>query len=381
MRKLKNAFNIDDLERLAIRRLPKGLVEFISRGAEDEVTLEANRQSIKQVHFRQRVGVDVSACDPGTTIFGVRQALPIAIGVTGLSGIFHYKGEQALAQAAADANIPYTVGSHNFTPLAELKEICGDLLWRQLYPPRSDDLLDHHIRVTRDAGVRVLVITMDSPVGGNREYMLRNGFMPGFTNVRTYFDALTAPHWLLGTWLRYKLSRGLLRIGDMPEGQQSFFGTMSPALMPAANFTWDNVRDLRRRWPHILVVKGISTAEDAELAIACGVDGIIVSNHGGRSLDGCVASMAALPAIVDAAGSRATVMIDGGFRRGADIVKAIAMGAASVMVGRATLYGLAAGGQPGAARAIAILQSEIDRTLALTGCPTLGALSRDMLIY
>jgi isopentenyl diphosphate isomerase/L-lactate dehydrogenase-like FMN-dependent dehydrogenase len=374
------ALNIEDLAVIAKRRLPAGLYEFIDRGAEDEVTMRENAASIKRVFFRQRVGVDVSQRDPATTVFGVRQSMPLAIGVTGLSGMLAYDGERSLARAAAAAGVPYTIGTTNFASLTDLKTICGDLLWRQIYPPKRRQIMEHHLAVTRAAGVRVIVVTMDSPVAGNREYMRRNGFMPGFTNARTCGEIIAAPHWMFGTLFRYMLEGGLPQIADMPEGERRFFGNPAPHAT-ADDFTWEDVRELRRKWSDVLVVKGISSVEDARIAADCGVDGLIVSNHGGRSLDGCVPSMGALPRIVDAVAPGVTVMIDGGFKRGADILKAVAMGASSVMIGRATVFGLAAGGEAGVARALEIFREELRRSLALVGRRNLAELSRDDLEF
>jgi len=382
MAAIDKAYNIDDLALIAKRRLPKGLYEFIDRGAEDEVTMRENAQSIKRVFFRQRVGNDVSVRDVSTTIFGVKQSMPLAIGVTGLSGMLAYQGEYKLARAAAAAGVPYTLGNSNFAPISEIKKICGDLLWRQTYPLKNRAAMDYVLQTTRDAGVRVLVLTMDSPMSGNREYMFRSGFFPGMTNARTYREMLMSPHWLFGTVMRYMLSGGLPEISDLPEGHRAFFGKGNTgAAFPADDFTWDDVRDLRRKWQDVLVIKGLSTPEDARIAMECGADGIIVSNHGGRSLDGCIPSFAALPSIVDAVAPKVTVMVDGGFKRGADILKAIAVGASSVMVGRATVFGLTAGGEPGVARALALLQQETSRALAMVGCTSLSQLDRSLLVF
>jgi (S)-mandelate dehydrogenase len=374
--KVASALNIEDLARLARKRLPRGLSEFIDRGAEDEVTARENRNSIKRYALRQRVGVDVSQRDIATTLFGVRQTMPIGIAATGLAALIDYDGERRLARAAAAAGVPYTIGTSNFTNQADLKAICGDLLWRLIYPPKDRRLLDHHLGVTRELGIRVLLVTMDSPVVGNREYLKRSGFDGGF-KLGTYAQILAAPHWLLGTLLRYARAGGLPEFEDMPEGERRFLGGSYSWAATADDFTWDDVRDLRRRWQDVLVVKGLSTAEDAREAMACGVDGIIVSNHGGRSLDGCVASFAALPEITDAVAPKLSVLVDGGFTRGSDVLKALALGASGVMVGRATLYGLAAGGEAGVARALAIFRAEIDRALALLGCPNLAAIRAD----
>lgn len=379
MSRLSRTYNIDDLAALAKKRLPPALYDYVDRGAEDEVTLRENSRSIKQVFFRQRVGVDVSQRDVSTTVFGVKQSMPLGIAVMGLADLVSYDGERDLARAASRAGIPFTIGTSNFASVCDLKAICGDLLWRQIYPPKQRELLNHHIAVARSAGVRVLVVTMDSPVMGNREYLPRSGFVPGAMSVGAWLQILGAPHWCFGTLLRYLLRGGLPEMVNMPAGQTRFIG--GSWANTADDFTWDDVRALRRRWSDVLVLKGLSTAEDATLAAQCGVDGIIVSNHGGRSLDGCVSSMGALPEIVDAVASKVTVIVDGGFKRGADVLKAIAMGASSVMVGRAALFGLAAGREAGVARAISILGTEIDRAMALLGCRTLSDLSRQLLSW
>lgn len=381
MAAIDRAYNIDDIAAIARRRLPNGLYEFIERGAEDEVTARANMEAIKRTLIRQRVGIDVSEPDISTTLFGVKQTMPIGVGVTGLVGILAYEGEYKIARAAASAGIPYTLGNANFAELAKCKEICGDLLWRQLYPLRQP-IMDHYVAQAKELGIRVLVITMDSAIHGNREYMYRNGFMPGMTNRTTYWQTLRRPSWFIGTILRYMLHGGLPKLPDMPAEHQIFFGKgNSMAGSPVASFSWDSLRELRKAWPGILVVKGISTSEDAVTAVGCGADGVIVSNHGGRSLDGCVPSFGALPGVVDAIGGRATVMVDGSFKRGADILKAIAVGASAVMVGRTTTFGLAAAGQAGVAKALDILSSETRRALALMGCTRLDQLDRNMLQF
>ena len=380
VRSVRDALNIDDLRVLARRRMPRGLFDFVDRGAEDETTLRGNSESLRRTYLRQRVGVDVSSRDLSTTLFGTRLAMPIGIAVTGLSGLINHDGERKLARAAAAAGVPFTIGSSNFTAQSDLKPICGDLLWRQIYPPRDRSLLDHHLAVSRENGVKVLVVTLDSPLVGKREYMQRSGWGPGIMHAGTYWDMVSHPYWLFGTLLPYLLSGGLPEIGDMPKGERRFWGGSHSYAVAAQDFSWDDFRDLRRRWDGVLVAKGISTAEDARLAVACGADGVIVSNHGGRSLDGCIPSFQALPEVVDAVAHQAAVIVDGGFRRGADVVKALAAGASLVMVGRATLHGLAAGGEAGAGRALAIFREEIDRTLALVGCRTVAELGPGHLV-
>jgi isopentenyl diphosphate isomerase/L-lactate dehydrogenase-like FMN-dependent dehydrogenase len=379
VKRVMRAHNIDDLAAMARRRLPSGIFDYIDRGAEDEVTLRENADSIKRVFLRPRVAVDVSRRDTSATIFGVRQSMPLGIAATGLASLVSYDGERQLARAAAAAGIPYTIGTSNFTAQADLKGICGDLLWRLIYPPKRRELLDHHLGVTREAGVKVLLVTLDSPVVGNREYLRRSGFQPNAMSIKAYLQMLMAPHWVFGTLLRYLMGGGLPEFADMPQGERRFLGGSFSWSNTADDFTWDDIRALRRNWKDVLVLKGLSTAEDAREAANCGVDGIIVSNHGGRSLDGCVPSFEALPEIVDAVAPKVTVLVDGGFRRGADVLKAIAAGAAGVMVGRAPLFGLAAAGEAGVARALDIFKEEISRAMALVGCNRLSELGRQHL--
>jgi isopentenyl diphosphate isomerase/L-lactate dehydrogenase-like FMN-dependent dehydrogenase len=378
MNRLSRAYNMDDLAAMARRRLPPGLYDYIDRGAEDEVTLRENSNSIKEALIRQRVGIDVSKRDFSTTLFGVKLSMPLGIAVTGLASLLAYDGERSLARAAAKAGVPFTIGTSNSTSITDLKAICGDLLWRQIYPPKRRDILNYHVAAAKEAGIRVLLVTMDSPVTGNREYLRRSGFTPGAMSFGAWLQILAAPHWCFGTLLRYLAEGGLPQMVNMPKGETRFIN--GPWSQIADDFTWDDVRALRRQWSDVLVLKGLSTAEDAKIAAACGADGIIVSNHGGRSLDGCVPSFGALPEIIDAVAPKVTVIVDGGFRRGADILKAIAMGASGVMVGRATLFGLAAGGEAGVARALEIFREEIGRALALIGATRLSDLTREHLM-
>lgn len=380
MADVAQALNIEDLAAMARRRLPKGLYAFVDRGAEDETTLRENAASLKRVSFRQRVGVDVSNRDISTTLFGTKLAMPVAVAVTGLAGMLAYQGEHQLAHAAAKAGVPFTIGSSNFTAQAELLPICGELLWRQIYPPKDTQRLDHYIGVSKELGVRVLQVTLDSPVVGNREYMRRSGWGPGIMHAGTYLDMLGAPHWLFGTLARYMINGGLPELDDWPQTSRRFWGGPHTYGATGQDFTWEHFRELRRKWDGVLVAKGLSTAEDARIALDCGADGVIVSNHGGRSLDGCIPSFRALPEVVDAVAGKIPVIVDGGFRRGADVVKALAAGASLVMVGRATLHGLAAGGEEGAARSLAIFREEIDRSLALIGCRSPVELTRNHIV-
>ncbi|AIT82135.1 alpha-hydroxy acid oxidase [Novosphingobium pentaromativorans] len=381
MAAIDRAYNVADIAAIARRRLPPGLYDFIDRGAEDEVTRRENSESIKRILIRQRVGIDTSMRDITTQIGSVVQSMPIGLAVTGMVGLLHYKGEQAMASAAASAGVPYTLGSGNFAGMAECKEICGDLLWRQLYPCRTEALLQHHLGIARDAGVNNLVITLDSPQTGNREYMLRNGFMPGMLNRNAIREMLSRPGWLMRAIVPYYLHEGgLPEMVDLPDDIRGRFGDRKvPPNPPADDYSWDTIRRIRRDWKGRLVIKGISVPEDAITAADIGCDGVIVSNHGGRSLDGCIPSMSALPGVVDAAGSRLDVMVDGGFTRGSDVLKAIALGAKCVWLGRATTFGLVAAGQAGVERVLEIFRSEISRAMAMMGATSVAELNRDFL--
>ena len=376
-RGVREAYNIADLREIARRRLPKGLFEFVDRGTEDEVSLRHNRAALEHMRFRPRTLVDVSHRTHETTLFGERQAMPIVIAPTGSAGLTWYEGEIALARAAAAAGIPFTLATGSMTAMERVAAEAGGRLWFQLYmwPDRS---LSHQL-VDRAcaAGFEGLVVTVDSPVPPAREYNLHNGFtLPFSITARNAIDILSHPRWLVNVLARYLLTTGMPRYQNYPAQvkQKITALPMGRSMMLNDTLTWDDLRELRQRWPRRLLAKGILTAEDATLAADCGVDAVIVSNHGGRVVDGTRAPVEILPEVVRAVGGRVSVLVDSGFRRGSDIVKALALGADAVLIGRATLYGIAAGGEAGAARALGLLREEIDRTLALLGCASVDAL-------
>jgi len=378
-----HAYNIHDLRELARRRLPKGLFEFVDRGAEDEVSLRDNRAALERIRLRPRTLVDVSQRSQEISVFGRRQQMPIAIAPTGAAGIMWHEGEIALARAAAAAGIPYALATASMTSMETLAERAGGRLWFQLYM-YADRSLSHGLaRRAASLGYEALLVTVDSPVFSNREYNLRNGFtIPISFTLRNTIDVLTHPRWLASVLLRYVLTTGLPLYANYPEEVRERIKAqpMGRALPLNDSLTWNDVRVLRDLWPGKLVLKGVLHPRDAVTAAEHGVDAVIVSNHGGRVLDGARAPIEVLPEFVAAVGDRMAVFVDSGFRRGADVVKALALGAHAVLVGRSTLYGVAADGEPGAARAIAIFREEIDRVLALLGCPGVSALTREFLI-
>jgi L-lactate dehydrogenase (cytochrome)/(S)-mandelate dehydrogenase len=379
-----DAYNISDLREIAKRRLPKGVFEFVDRGTEDEVSLRHNLAFLKEIKLRPRTLVDVSGRRQDITLFGKRHEMPIAIAPTGSAGLTWYEGEIALARAAAAAGIPFTLATGSMTAMEKVAAVAGGTLWFQLYmwPDRS---LSHKLVARANAaGFEGLVVTVDSPVPPSREYNLHNGFtLPFSLTRRNAVDILSHPRWLLTVLSRYLLTTGMPRYQNYPtEMKQKITALpMGRSMQLNDSLTWDDLRELRRRWPHRLMAKGVLTAQDAKLAADCGADAVIVSNHGGRVVDGTRAPIEVLPEVVEAVGKRVEVIVDSGFRRGSDIIKALALGARTVLIGRATLYGIAAGGEAGAARAIGLLREEIDRTLALLGCPSIDRLDRDCLVF
>ncbi len=377
------AYNIADLREIARRKLPKGIFEFVDRGSEDEVALRNNRAVFERIRLRPRTLVDVSSRSQEITLFGHRQNLPIVIAPTGTAGLMWYHGEIELARAAAAAGIPFTLATGSMTSMEDVARQAGGRLWFQLYmwPDRS---LSHQlVERARAAGYEALVVTVDGAASGNREYNLRNGFTIPFSFTRrNVTDVLMHPGWLLRVLTRYMLTTGMPRYENYPSELKAKITSrpMGKSMLRNDSLTWDDLRVLRKMWPHTLIVKGILHPQDAVLAADCGADGVIVSNHGGRNLDASMAPLDALPETVAAVGNRITVMVDSGFRRGSDVIKALALGASAVLVGRPTLYGTAAGGAAGAARAIAIFREEIDRVLALLGCPGVAALNRECLV-
>lgn len=371
MTKDLKAYNIFDLREIALKRVPKGLFEFMDRGTEDEVSLKNNRAVFDRIRFKTRTMVDVSKRNQDTTIFGVKHKMPLVIAPTGTAGLMWYEGEIALARAARAAGIPFTLATGSMTAMERVADEAGGELWFQLYmwPDRS---LSHElVERAKAAGYKALIVTVDGVSAGNREYNIRNGFTIPFTlSTRNLIDMATHPRWLLGVMLRYLVTTGMPMYANYPAAAKAKLtaGPMGRSSLRTDSISWGDLDALRKIWPHKLIVKGMLDPHDAATAVDHGADGIDVSNHGGRNLDGVISPLEVLPEIVDAVGKRATVFVDSGFRRGSDVVKALALGADAVMVGRSTLYGVAAGGQDGAARALEIYREEISRVLALLGC-------------
>jgi isopentenyl diphosphate isomerase/L-lactate dehydrogenase-like FMN-dependent dehydrogenase len=372
------AYTVDDLRKAARRRLPKGLFEFVDRGCEDEVALKSNRLAFDRIRLYPRGLVDVSQRSARTVLFGREQNLPLAIAPTGAAGLLWYHGEIELAKAAAAAGVPFTLSTASITSMEKVAEAAGGRLWFQLYmwPDRrmSYQLIDR----VKAAGYESLVVTVDTVVSPKRDYNHRNGFsVPIRINRHNALDVALHPAWLVNVMARYLLTSGIPRHENYPDelrrsliDQPKKFGSTPKN----ETLTWEDLRVLRARWSGPLVVKGVMHPDDARKAAACGADGVIVSNHGGRNFDSAPTSIDALPSVVEAVGERMTVMVDSGFTRGSDVVKALALGAKAVLLGRAPLYGCAVAGAGGAKRALDIFGEDILRSLAYLGCTSIDKL-------
>ncbi len=374
-------WNIADLRERARRRLPRGIWEYAERGTEDEGGMARNRAAFERVAFRPRVLRGVHAIDTRTEIFGKPAALPLALAPTGAAGLLWYKGDLALARAAAAAGVPFTISSASTMDLEHIA-VAGGRIWFQLYY-WEDRALSHAVVDRAHAlGCEALFITLDMPVPPNREYIHRNGFGTPFRlNARNTLDVLRHPRWLAGVMGRYALDGGVPSQANLPDRLRSKVTKGAPpgALFKQDDLDWDAIKVLRDRWPGKLLLKGVLHPEDAEQALALGADGVVVSNHGGRALDSSMATLDALPGVVGAVGGKMTVLLDSGVRRGSDVVKAVALGADAVLVGRAPLYGLAAAGEAGVVRALELIRAETARTMAMLGARSVAEIDSRLL--
>ncbi len=379
----KDALNIEDLRRIAEKRLPRVAYEFLAGGTEDDVTLQHNRAVFERIRFRPRTLVDVSGRSQQVSVFGKTFSAPFGIAPTGAAGLYGFAADIALARAAREAGVPFVLSTASFEPLEKVaREAAGGTLWFQLYMSKDRAAARNLVTRALDAGYEALIVTTDVPVQANREYNRRNGFtIPFRLNLANMIDGALHPHWLFGVFLRTLLDSGIPRFQNLDTnvGGRIIAKPIDEFRARREALDWSDFRWLRELWPHKLFVKGVLRADDALLALQHGADGVFISNHGGRQLDGAISPLEALPEIRAAVGRRLALVVDSGIRRGSDIVKALAFGADMAFVGRATLYGIAAGGEAGAQHAIGILRSEIERVLALLGCPSLRELNADYL--
>ncbi len=369
--------NIEDLRRLARRRLPKAVFDYLDGGAADEVTLRENCRAFQEVLLRPRHAIAHEKCDLRTRVLGDEISFPAMLAPVGYSRLMHPGGEVAAARAAGEIGTGFILSTISGHKLEDVKAASSGPVWYQLYVVGGREAAEAAIGRARAAGFSALVITIDTPVAGVRERDLRNGvkeLMGGSLLAKIPFipELLAHPRWLAA----FLLDGGVPKLENIrTPGKGAMPMTDVAAALASAVVTWNDLRWLRKAWRAPIVVKGVLTADDALRAIDEGADGVVVSNHGGRQLDGVAASLRALPEIVAAVNGQAEVLMDGGVRRGSDIVKAICMGARTVLVGRAYAYGLGAAGHAGVSRALEILRADVERTLRLLGCASVAELN------
>jgi (S)-mandelate dehydrogenase len=372
---IARALNIADLRDIARRRIPGFAFEYVESGAEDEAALRGNREALARLRLMPRTLVDTSQRHLRTSILGKAASAPLVIAPTGLNGLLHPDGDVELARAAAKLGVPYTLSTVSTTPLEEVARRAGGRLWMQLYVVKERTLGRDIMQRAAGAGYEALVFTTDANVFGNREWDQRSYRRPGKPTLSASLDALRHPRWLWEVLLRHGMPRFRNLEPFLPPNLTPMgASTVIPRLFDAT-ISWDDIAWIREHWRGKLLLKGVLSVADAERAAALGADGIVVSNHGGRQLDYCIAPIDVLAEIRVAVGTRLAVLVDGGFRRGTDVVKGLALGAEAVLLGRAMLYGLIAGGAAGVERALTILTTELDRALGQLGCNSVAELA------
>jgi len=375
-RRLARCHTVDDLRTTARRRLPRAVFDYVDGAAEDEVTMRRNRDAFAELELVPSVLRDVGEVQLGTEVLGARTALPLVLGPTGFTRMVHPDGELAVARAAAARGVPYTAATLGTTSLEDIAAAGSPPQWFQLYVWRDRGLCRELITRAREAGYRALVLTVDTPVPGARERDLRNGLtIPPELGLRTLADGARRPHWWWGLLRSEAVTFANVRhVAGGPQAVMEFVGRQFDPTV-----TWDDIAWMVQTWGGPFVVKGVLTATDARRAAAAGVDAVVVSNHGGRQLDRVGATITTLAEVVDAVGDDLEVLVDSGFRRGTDIVTALALGARAVLLGRPQLYGLAAGGQAGVEKVLDLLAAELRRALQLLGVTDVRRLDRSVL--
>jgi L-lactate dehydrogenase (cytochrome) len=381
-RQLNRLLCLDDFEDAARRFLPRPIFGYVAGAAETNRSLDMNRSAFQRYNFVPRVLVNVSQRNQSISLFGKTYSSPFGIAPTGMAALYAYRGDIRLAQAAEAASIPMIMSGSSLIRMEDVRAVSKSA-WFQAYLPGDDDGILKLVERVEATGFETLVITVDTPVGANRENNVRAGFSsPLRPSLRLAMDGITHPRWLFGTFLKTIAKHGI------PHFENSFATRGAPIISSnverdfsgRGHLTWRHFEMIRAKWPGKLVIKGVLAADDAKIACAAGADGIIVSNHGGRQLDGTVAPFGALPYVVDAAGGTVPVMLDSGVRRGTDVVKALALGAKCVFVGRPFAYAATIGGQAGVKRAITLLAEEISRDMGMLGVTSIDALGPSCLV-
>ena len=371
--------SIADLRELAQRRVPRSIFEYVDRGSYDELTLGRNRSDLEALKFRQRVLIDVARQSMSTTIMGGAASMPLALGPTGMAGMVHGDGEILAAQAAESFGVPFCLSTVSICSIEDVRAATRAPFWFQLYVMKDRGYTMELVDRAEAAGCPVLMMTVDIPVSGLRRRDPKNGLaVPPRLTLRNALDICTKPRWIWG------VATGKRReFGNLTAAVSRTSGTTFAQWLTAqfdASVTWKDLEAIRRRWKGKLIVKGIMDPEDARQVVALGADALVVSNHGGRQLDGGCSTISALPGVVEAVQQRCEVLFDGGVRSGQDILRALALGARATITGRAFLYGLGALGREGVKAALEIMSRELQVSLALTGCNDVRDASRALLV-
>ena len=370
---------IEDLRALARRKVPRAFYDYVDTGSYNEETYRANRTDLEAIKLRQRILVDVSERSLATTLVGQKSAAPFALAPIGLTGMQHGDGEILAAQAADEAGIPYTLSTMSICSIEDVAAATRKPFWFQLYVIRDRGFSKELLERAQAAKCDVLVLTVDLQVLGQRHRDIRNGMtVPPEFRLRNAIDIAMKPAWVWSILKGKRRTFGNLAghvkgMDDVNQLSKWVASQFDPAL------SWKDVEWIKKLWPGRLILKGILDVEDAKTAAKLGADGLVVSNHGGRQLDGAPSSIAALPAIADAVGSELEVLFDGGIRTGADLMRALALGARGCLIGRAYVYGLGAGGKAGVAKAIDILKNELSVTMALCGVNKISEIGRQVI--
>ena len=379
-RRLGSAASVDDLRRIARRRLPGGVFDYIDGGAEDERTLAANQAAFASATFRPRVLRGVSKVDTSATLLGQPLAYPLVLAPTGFTRIADPQGELAVARAAERAGLPYTLSTMSTRSIEEVRKVSGGRLWFQVYAWRDRGLVKEMIDRAAAARYEAIVLTADTAVLGRRERDVRRGFsLPPVIGPATIIDGARHPGWTVAFARSEPIRFANVAGRDVGDGASPV--TLSDYINAQFDpgISWADVEWLRTIWPGPVLIKGIQSVEDAVIAADAGADGVVLSNHGGRQLDGAPATLSLVAPVADAVGGRTEIICDGGIRRGSDIVKAIAAGATAAMAGRAYLYGLGAAGEAGVDRVLDWFRADIIRTLTLLGTADIASLERSLI--
>lgn len=376
------AASVSDYREIARRRVPKFIFEYVDGGSYDEVTLRRNVEDLRGISLRQRVLRDVSKLDLSTDLFGQSWSMPVALAPVGIAGMLARRGETQAVRAAEAKGVPYTLSTVSLCSIEEVRKASAKPFWFQLYMIRDRGFMQNLLQRAREAGCTALVFTVDLPVPGSRYRDIRSGLANAsgpLGAARRVLQAAGKPHWAVNVGLRGAPHR-LGNLGPVlgkESGLEDFFRWMRGAFDPSV--TWRDLDWVRQEWKGPLIIKGVLDVDDARQAVAIGADGIVVSNHGGRQLDGVVSSVTALPRIVDAVGGFTRILADGGVRSGLDVVRMLALGASGVLIGRAWAYALGARGQAGVAHVLDLLEAEMRVAMALTGVSRIAGIDRSCL--